>query len=177
MRKLILTLFLASASLVSFAQSTVKTIRVATTTTVLTENIPQGTQVVLLSTNAVYTATVGIAKDTGDNTTTFASAVTAGSLITVTDTTVSTTVVEEELTADDATYSKVLTAAVFGQHGGDGVLSNNQIVKVFVNGTLLPSGSYTVEITASATTPVNTLAIIAPLYQYDAVQIIYDTLN
>jgi hypothetical protein len=172
MRKLILTLFLASASLVSFAQSTVKTIRVATPASAFSESIPQGTQVVVLSTNVVYTATVGIV-----STTVISAAITAGSLITVTDTTVSTTVVEEELTADDPTYSKVLTAAVFGQHDGDGVLSNNQIVKVFVNGTLLPSGSYTVEITASATTPVNTLAIIAPLYQYDAVQIIYDTLN
>ena len=176
MRKLILTLFLASASLVSFAQSTVKTIRVATPSALIAENIPEGTQVVMLSTDTVYTATVGIASGTGDFAD-FAAAIAGNALVTVTDTTVSTTVVEEELIADDATYSKVLTAAVFGQHGGDGVLSNNQIVKVFVNGTLLPSGSYTVEITASATTPVNTLAIIAPLYQYDAVQIIYDTLN
>jgi hypothetical protein len=170
MRKLILTLFLASASLVSFAQSTVKTIRMATPASAFAGNIPQGTQVVVLSTNLVYTATTGFASGAHTD---VAAAITANALITVTDTTVSTTVVEEELTASTATYSKVLTAAVFGQPLGNGVLGTPEIVKVFVNGTLLPSGSYTVTIAST----VNTLAITAPLYAYDTVQIIYDPQN
>ena len=167
MKKLILTLFLASASLVSFAQSTVKTIRVAAPASAFSESIPKGTQVVVLSTNVVYTATVGIV-----STTVISAAITAGSLVTV-DTSISTVVVEEELTADNATYSKVLTAAVFGQPLGNGVLSTPEIVKVFVNGTLLPSKSYKVVIAST----VNTLLIGAPLYAFDAVQIIYDTQN
>ena len=172
MRKLILTLFLASASLVSFAQSTVKTIRVATTTTVLTENIPQGTQVVLLSTNAVYTATVGIAKDTGDSTTTFASAVTAGSLITTQ--VISTVVQEEELGSDNAAYTKVLSSFLVGENPVDAAtLAANEIVKVYVNGTLLSKGSYTVTYATAGTT--NTVAITAPLYKWDVVKIAYDT--
>ena len=172
MKKLILTLFLASASLVSFAQSTVKTIRMASPASSFTDNIPRGTQVVVLSTNAVYTAAAGFASGAYAD---VATAITANALVTVadTDTNVSTVVVEEELTNDDATYSIVLTAAVFGQPLGDGTLANPEIVKVFVNGTLLPSTSYTVIIGGGT----NTLAINGPLYAYDAVQIIYDTRN
>jgi hypothetical protein len=172
MRKLILTLFLASASLVSFAQSTVKTIRVATPAATFAENIPQGTQVVVLSTNVVYSATAGIASGTA-----ISDAITGGSLVTGTDTFVSTVVVEAESPGGAYTVDLNTTGPVLGQTLGDGVLAANGIVKVFVNGTLLPSAAYTVTITDTATTAVNTLAIIANLYQYDAVQIMYDTQN
>ena len=96
MKKLILTLFLASASLVSFAQSTVKTIRMASPASSFTDNIPRGTQVVVLSTNAVYTAAAGFASGAYAD---VATAITANALVTVadTDTNVSTVVVEEEL--------------------------------------------------------------------------------
>jgi hypothetical protein len=172
MKKLILTLFLASASLASFAQSTVKTIRVAATTTVLTENIPQGTQVVLLSTNAVYTATEGIAKDT-DGTSTFDLAVTAGSLVTVTDTVITTVVQEEEVSTSGA-YSLKLSSFLVGENASDGdALATNEIVKVYVNGTLLPKGSYTVTYATAGTS--NTVAITADLYEFDVVKIEYDT--
>ena len=171
MKKLILTLFLASASLVSFAQSSVKTIRMATPASAFAGNIPQGTQVVVLSTNAVYTATAGIASGT-----LVSGAITGGSLVTVADTIVSTVVLQGESTGATYSINLNLTAPVLGQTLGDGTLAENEIVKVFVNGTLLPKAAYSVIITDTSTTAVNTL-LINNLYQYDAVQIMYDTQN
>ena len=166
MKKLILTLFLASASLVSFAQSTVKTIRIAATTTVLTENIPQGTQVVLLSTNAVYTATVGIAKDTGDNSTTFASAVTAGSLVTVTDTNVY-SVIDEVEAATGATTAVNLSAT---PDGAAPIIADTDF-KVYVNGALMLKSTY------AYTLGTNTVTITSNFYQYDQVSVVYNTIK
>jgi len=174
MRKLILTLFLASASLASFAQSTVKTIRVVDELEPITENIPEGTQVVLLSTDAVYTVTVGIAKGT-DDFTDFAAAIAGGALVTVTDTNVSTVVVEAESQGGAYTVDLNTTGPVLGQTLGDGVLAANGIVKVYVNGTLLSNSSYSVTITDTDSDAVNTLAIAAPLYKFDSVKIVYDT--
>ena len=171
MKKLILTLFLASASLVSFAQSTVKTIRIAATTTVLTENIPQGTQVVLLSTNAVYTATVGIAKDTGDNSTTFASAVTASSLVTVTDTNVYSVIKEAEVSSADVTAGKIDVDVSSPAADGALVAIAASDFKVYVNGSLLATGAYTllgtnIEIPAST-----------GIYEFDQVSVVYNTIK
>ena len=172
MKNSVLTLFLALATLGSFAQSTVKTIRIANATDVITENIPQGTQVVLLSTNVVYTAAIGIAKDTGALTVTFSSLVLDGSL--VTKQVISTVVQEEELGVDNATYTIVLSSFLVGENPVDAaVLVANEIVKVYVNGTLLSKGSYTVTYATAGTS--NTVAITAPLYQWDAIKIVYDT--
>jgi hypothetical protein len=173
MKKLILTLFLVSASLVSFAQSTVKTIRVATPGTLITENIPRGTQVVVLSTNVVYTAALGIASGTGDFAD-FAAAIAGNALITLVDTNVYTAVQEEELASDDATYTKVLTSSLVGENAGDaGTLAANEIVKVSVNGILLSKGTYSVTYAPIGKT--NTVAIFASLYKWDVVKIAYDT--
>ena len=155
MRKLILTLFLASASLVSFAQSTVKTIRVATPATLIAENIPQGTQVVMLSTSVVYTAAQGLASGTTDFTD-FAAAIAANALVTTQ--VISTVVQEEELGSDNAAYTKVLSSFLVGENPVDAAtLAANEIVKVYVNGTLLSKGSYTVTYATAGTT--NTVAI------------------
>ena len=62
MKKLILILFLGSTSLVSFAQSTVQTIRIANATTVMAVDIPVGTMVVDVATKNLYIATAGVAK-------------------------------------------------------------------------------------------------------------------
>lgn len=173
MKKLTLTLFLALASLVSFAQSTVKTLRVAEGPTLISESIPIGTQVVLLSTNVVYTAARGIASGTTDYED-FADAIEYGALVTTLQT-ISTAVQEEELAADDLTYTSALTSSLVGEDSSsDGAeLANNEIVKIYINGLLLPKGAYKVTYTSSTTT--NTVAITAPLYKYDVVKIEYDT--
>ncbi len=168
MRKLILTLFLASASLVSFAQSTVKIIRVATPASAFSESIPQGTQVVVLSTNVVYTATVGIV-----STTVISAAITAGSLVTVsdTDTKVYSVIKEAEVSSADVTATKILVAVAAPAPDGASVTIANTDFKVYVNGSLLATGAYTL-VGTNIEIPAST-----GIYEYDQVSVVYNAVK
>ena len=170
MKKLILTLFLASASLVSFAQSTVKTIRIATPATLITENIPQGTQVVMISTNVVYTATLGIASGTGDFAN-FAAAIAGNALITVRDTNVYSVIKEAEVSSGDVTAAKIVVdVASPAPDGASGTIANTDF-KVYVNGSLLATGAYTL-VGTNIEIPAST-----GIYQYDQVSVVYNTIK
>jgi hypothetical protein len=162
MRKLILTLFLASASLVSFAQSTVKTIRMATPASAFAGNIPQGTQVVVLSTNVVYTATVGIA-----STTVISAAITSGWLVTVTDTSVYSVIDEVEAgTGSNIAISVTPSLTPDGAVAGSIVASD---FKVYVNGTLLLKSAYTFS--------GGDVTITTGIYEFDQVSVVYNTIK
>ena len=164
MRKLILTLFLASASLVSFAQSTVKTIRVATPASAFSESIPQGTQVVVLSTNVVYTATVGIV-----STTVISAAITAGSLVTVTDTSVY-SVIDEVVAATGATTAVALSVTPDG--AAPTIVDTD--FKVYVNGALMLKSTYAYDSTVGAS---GTVTVTSDFYEYDQVSVVYNTIK
>jgi hypothetical protein len=164
MRKLILTLFLASASLVSFAQSTVKTIRVATPASAFSESIPQGTQVVVLSTNVVYTATVGIV-----STTVISAAITAGSLVTVTDTSVY-SVIDEVVAATGVTTDVALSVT---PDGASGTIGDTDF-KVYVNGGLMLKSTYAYDLTRGA---FGTVTVTSDFYLYDQVSVVYNAIK
>jgi hypothetical protein len=168
MKKLILTLFLASASLVSFAQSTVKTIRIATPATLITENIPQGTQVVMISTNVVYTATVGIASGTGDFAD-FADAIANNALVTVTDTSVY-SVIDEVVAASCVTTAVALSVT---RDGADIAIEAKDF-KVYVNGSLLATGAYAYDSAVGAS---GTVTVTSDFYEYDQVSVVYNTIK
>ena len=165
MRKLILTLFLASASLVSFAQSSVKTIRIASPAALITENIPQGTQVVMISTNVVYTATVGIASGTGDFAD-FADAIANNALVTVTDTSVY-SVIDEVVAATGTTTAVNLSAT---PDGASGTIVDTDF-KVYVNGALMLKSTYAYTLAG------NILTVTSNFYQYDQVSVVYNTIK
>jgi hypothetical protein len=164
MKKLILTLFLASASLVSFAQSTVKTIRVATPASAFSESIPQGTQVVVLSTNVVYTATVGIV-----STTVISAAITAGKLVTVTDTSVY-SVIDEVVAATGGTTDVALSA----EPDGALPLIGDTDFKVYVNGALMLKSTYAFDLTRGT---FGTVTVTSDLYQFDQVSVVYNAIK
>jgi len=168
MRKLILTLFLASASLVSFAQSTVKTIRVANAGIAVTNSIPVGTQVVMVSTSVVYTATVGFAST---DHTLFSDAITAGALVTVTDTNVYSVIKEAEVSSADVTATKIVVAvAAPAPDGASGTIANTDF-KVYVNGSLLATGAYTL-VGTNIEIPAST-----GIYEYDQVSVVYNAIK
>ena len=166
MRKLILTLFLASASLVSFAQSTVKTIRVATPASAFAGNIPEGTQVVVLSTNLVYTATTGFASGAHTD---VAAAITANALITVTDTDTSVYSVIDEVEAGTGSN---IAISVTPSLTPDGAVAGSIVAsdfKVYVNGTLLLKSAYTFS--------GGIVTITTGIYEFDQVSVVYNTIK
>ena len=166
MRKLILTLFLASASLVSFAQSTVKTIRMATPASAFAGNIPQGTQVVVLSTNLVYTATTGFASGAHTD---VAAAITANALITVTDTDTSVYSVIDEVEAGTGSN---IAISVTPSQTPDGAAAGSIVAsdfKVYVNGTLLLKSAYTFS--------GGIVTITTGIYEFDQVSVVYNTIK
>ena len=173
MRKLILTLFLASASLVSFAQSTVKTIRMATPASAFAGNIPQGTQVVVLSTNLVYTATTGFASGAHTD---VAAAITANALITVTDTDTSVYSVIDEVEAGAGVNIGIKVANSQPADGAAVVIVASDF-KVYVNGTLLLKSAYTIVADAGAGSNEAGIEITTGIYQYDQVSVVYNTIK
>jgi hypothetical protein len=161
MKKLILTLFLASVSLVSFAQSTVKTIRIALPSDAFIENIPQGTQVVLLSNNIMYTAAVGIASGT-----VISAAITANSLVTVG--TVYSVTDESEVTSTDQTNGQIVIPNSQTPDGAIATIANTDF-KVYLNGTLLVQSAYTYVSGVGIT--------IAGLCKFDQVSVVYNSIK
>ena len=163
MKKLILTLFLASASLVSFAQSSVKTIRMATPASAFAGNIPQGTQVVVLSTNAVYTATVGFASGAHAD---VAAAITANALVTVTDTSVY-SVIDEVEAGTGSNIAISVTPSLTPDGAAGSIVASD--FKVYVNGTLLLKSAYTFS--------GGIVTITTGIYEFDQVSVVYNTIK
>ena len=165
MRKLILTLFLASASLVSFAQSTVKTIRVADATTALAVDIPVGTMVVDVVTKDLYIATAGVA-----NTFTITTALAEGTplLLKVNDGSVYAVIDEAVADATDETNGTIIVSNSIAADGALVAIANTDF-KVFVNGALLVKSAYTYAAGA--------ITIAGDIYQYDQVSVVYNTIK
>ena len=160
MRKLILTLFLASASLVSFAQSTVKTIRVADATTALAVDIPVGTMVVDVVTKDLYIATAGV-----DNTFTITTALAEGTplLLKVNGSVYS--------VIDEAVGGGTSSIKVANSQPADGaaVVIVASDFKVYVNGTLLLKSAYTFS--------GGDVTITTGIYEFDQVSVVYNTIK
>jgi hypothetical protein len=166
MKKFTLTLFLALATLSSFAQSTVKTIRVATATTLFTANLPTGTVVIDLATSNVYTATAGISL-TGNSGAAFnitdalAEAIPLlkkinGSVFSVTQ--------EADVAATAAALEVTLASAVFNS-----ATATVADFKVYLNGTLLKSSAFVYD---HATTKIT---LTAAIYEFDVVSVTYSS--
>jgi hypothetical protein len=169
MKKLILTLFLASASLVSFAQSTVKTIRVTNATTLMTVNLPLGTLVIDVAKKNIYVATAGVSLlgDDGD-----AFSITSGlaeaeplfkrindsSIYSVTD--------EFMITA---LSNSTITVSPTQTPDGAAVAIVASDFKVYVNGTLLLKSAYTYS--------EGSVIITANIYEFDQIALVYNTIK
>ena len=164
MKKLILTLFLASASLVSFAQSTVKTIRVTDATTVMTVNLPVGTLVIDVATKDLYIATAGVL-----STFTITTALAEGTpLLLKVNGSVYSVIDEAVADGDDETNG---TIVVSNSNAADGALVAiaNTDFKVYVNGSLLATTAYSYSLGA--------ITIPGNIYQYDQVSVVYNTIK
>jgi hypothetical protein len=169
MRKLILTLFLASASLVSFAQSTVKTIRIADAVTDMTVNLPTGTVVVDVLNKDLYVATasvslIGNAGGAYNLTNGLAAAVFVkvnGSVYAV--------IVEDVVTSAEVTATQidVDVSALAPDGAAVGIVASD--FKVYVNGSLLLKSAYSY---------VGTDVVIAgDIYEFDQVSVVYNTIK
>jgi hypothetical protein len=165
MRKLILTRFLASASLVSFAQSTVKTIRVANATTALAVDIPEGTLVIDVDTKDLYIATAGVL-NTFTITTALGEAI---PLFKKVNGSVYSVIVEDEVTSTEVTAGQIDVDVSSPAADGAAVGIVASDFKVYVNGSLLLKSAYTY---------VGTDVIIAAgIYEYDQVSVVYNTIK
>jgi hypothetical protein len=167
MRKLILTLFLASASLVSFAQSTVKTIRVANATTNMTVDLPTGTVVVDVANKDLYVATASVSLIGFGGTAPYnlTNGFDAGVFVKVNGSVYS--VIKEVVAATGATTAVTLTETP------DGALVTiaNTDFKVYVNGSLLTTTAY------AYTTSPNVVTITSDFYEFDQVSVVYNTIK
>ncbi|MGY8951525.1 MAG: hypothetical protein ACKVJW_07055 [Flavobacteriales bacterium] len=169
MRKLILTLFLASASLVSFAQSTVKTIRVADATpATIGVDIPVGTLVIDVDTKDLYIATAGVLSSF---TITTALAESTPLLLKVNGSVYS--VIDE---AVGGGTSSIKVANSQPADGADVTIVASDF-KVYVNGTLLLKSAYTVVADAGAGSNEAGIEIAAGIYEYDQVSVVYNTIK
>jgi hypothetical protein len=171
MRKLILTLFLASASLVSFAQSTVKTIRVATAATDMTVNLPVGTVVIDVATKDLYvaTASVSLTGNTGAAFTITSGLAEAIPLFKKVNGSVYSVIVEDEVTSAEVTTGQidVDVSALAPDGAAVGIVASD--FKVYVNGSLLLKSAYSY---------VGTDVIIdAGIYEFDQVSVVYNTIK
>jgi hypothetical protein len=165
MKKLILTLFLASASLVSFAQSTVKTIRVADATTALAVDIPVGTMVIDVVTKDLYIATAGVA-----NTFTITTALAEGTpLLLKVNGSVYSVIVEDVVTSAEVTTGQIDVDVSSPAPDGALVAIANTDFKVYVNGSLLATGDYAYA--------AGLITITGDIYEFDQVTVVYNTIK
>jgi hypothetical protein len=168
MRKLILTLFLASASLVSFAQSTVKTIRVADATTLMTVSLPVGTLVIDVATKNIYLATASVSL-VGN----------LGGAFTITSGLAEVVPLFKKIN-DGSVYSVIdeftggsnsaITVSPTQTPDGAAVGIVASDFKVYVNGTLLLKSAYTFTAGGDVT-------ITAGIYQFDQIALVYNTIK
>jgi hypothetical protein len=166
MKKLILTLFLASASLVSFAQSTVKTIRVADAVTDMTVDLPTGTMVVDVANKDLYvaTASVPLLGNAGADYT-LTTGLAAGVFVKVNGSVYS--VIKEVVAVTGPSTAVALTETPDGAL----VAIANTDFKVYVNGSLLATTAY------AYTTSPNVVTVTSDFYQYDQVSVVYNTIK
>jgi hypothetical protein len=172
MKKLILTLFLASASLVSFAQSTVKTIRIADATTVMTANLPTGTMVVDVANKDLYVATVGVSL-TGNAGAAYnlTNGLAAGVFVKVNGSLYS--------VIDEAVGGGTSSIKIANSQPADGadIAIEAKDFKVFVNGSLLLTSAYTFVTDAGVGSDENGIEITAGIYEFDQVSVVYNTIK
>jgi len=175
MKKLTLTLFLALASLVSFGQSTVQTIRLADADIAkLSVGIPEGTMVVDVATKNLYLALAAVNLGTGIN----------DGLNNIVGTTLTPlfslingyvySVIEEKIVSADAptTFEFATTKTADGAK----VAIENTDFKVYVNGALLPTGSYTYETNFAGDDPTG-IEIKSKIYKYDQISVVYNSIK
>ena len=165
MKKLILTLFLASASLVSFAQSTVKTIRVADDASPIGFNLPIGTLVIDVTTKNLYMAIASVPSTT-QIATDLASAAPVLKLI---GGSVYSVIVEDVVTSGEVTTGQIdVDVSTLAADGAAvGIAASD--FKVYVNGSLLLKSAYTYATGA--------ITIAAGIYEYDQVSVVYNTIK
>ena len=168
MKKLILTLFLASASLVSFAQSTVKTIRVADDASPIGFNLPIGTLVIDVTTKNLYMAIASVPSATQIATDLASAApvlkLIGGSVYSV---------IDEAVGGGD---SSIKVANSQPADGAAVVIAASDF-KVYVNGTLLLKSAYTFVTTAGAGANEDGIEITAGIYEYDQIAVVYNTIK
>ena len=169
MKKLTLTLFLALASLVSFGQSTVQTIRLVDATTAIGVNIPEGTMVVDVATKKLYLAIDAVPLNktitTGLSGATPLFLLINGYVYSVTD----------ELEADeDQDIANEIKLALNNVVDGEAVEIANTDFKVYVNGDLLRHAAYSYEAEAAGN---GEIVITGVIYQYDQVSVVYNTIK
>ena len=178
MKKLTLTLFLALASLVSFGQSTVQTIRLVDADEVLTVNIPVGTMVVDVATKNIYLTLAAV--DVEDNNTTINTGLSntdnAGGLtplFSLINGYVYSVIEEKEVGLNATEYDFVTTKTA----DGAAVAIENTDFKVYVNGALLPTDSYTYETGLGDPGPSTGIQITSQFYKYDKVSVVYNSIK
>ena len=170
MKKLTLTLFLALASLVSFGQSTVQTIRLADADIAkLSVGIPEGTMVVDVATKKLYLAIDAVPLNktitTGLSGATPLFLLINGYVYSVTD----------ELEADeDQDIANEIKLALNNVVDGEAVEIANTDFKVYVNGDLLRHAAYSYEAEAAGN---GEIVITGVIYQYDQVSVVYNTIK
>ena len=175
MKKLTLTLFLALASLVSFGQSTVQTIRVLNATTPLDASIPVGTMVVDVATKNLY-LTIG-AVDVADNKTIntgLSNTDLAGDLTPLFSLINGYvySVIDENIVGENATeYDFVTTKTA----DGAAVDIANTDFRVYVNGALLPTTSYSYD--KALQNNVTGIKIESLFYKFDQISVVYNSIK
>ncbi|MFT4804013.1 MAG: hypothetical protein ACI83B_002799 [Sediminicola sp.] len=170
MKKLILTLFLASASLVSFAQSTVKTIRVADATTDMTVNLPEGTLVIDVATKDLYVAnaSVSLIGNAGSEYN-LTNGLAALLFVKVNDGSVYAVIGEDVVTSAEVTTGQIDVDVSSPAPDGALVAIANTDFKVYVNGSLLATGDYAYA--------AGLITITGDIYEFDQVTVVYNTIK
>lgn len=176
MKKITLTLFLAFINLVSFAQSTVKTIRIANATKEIGIDIPVGTLVVDLAIGSFYTATLAGGGVESTETITSALALATPKLALLTR--------EESKPAYSVTESTEITVAMasnstathpLGKSILNGVVPTADQIKTYLNGALLKAGDYTFTLDSDSGTTGNqsTVTFVGTSYEFDLLTVMY----
>ena len=164
MKKLILTLFLASASLVSFAQSSTKTIRIANASpATIGVNIPVGTLVVDVANKNLYLAVEAV-----DNAQTITTALAAAELKLIGGSVYS-VIVEDVVTSGEVTTGEIDVDVSSPAADGAAVGIAASDFKVYVNGSLLLKSAYTYATGA--------ITIAAGIYEYDQITVVYNAIK
>jgi hypothetical protein len=175
MKKLTLTLFLALAGLVSFGQSTVQTIRLADADeATLSVNIPVGTMVVDVTTKNIYLAIAAVDEGTSITdglTNTVLGVLTP--LFSLINGYVYSVIEEKEVGLNATEYDFVTTKTA----DGAAVDIAKTDFKVYVNGALLPTDSYTYETGLGDPGPSTGIQITSQFYKYDQISVVYNSIK
>ena len=116
----------------------------------------------------MYTATTGFAST---DHTTYALAITAGALVTVTDTSVYSVIDEASVAATATSTAVALSVTPDGAVAGS--IADTDF-KVYVNGGLMLKSTYAYD---STTGTFGTVTVTSDFYQYDQVSVVYNTIK